>query len=68
MEYTQPHQLTLKIQDNGIGFNPEMVQKNGMSIGMRSMKMRIERMGGMLDIQSAKGDTCVHVVMELYQP
>ena len=39
-----------------------------MSIGMRSMKMRIERMGGMLDIQSAKGDTCVHVVMELYQP
>jgi len=68
MAYTQPHQLTLKIQDNGVGFNPEMVQKNGMSIGMRSMKMRIERMGGMLDIQSMKGDTCVHVVMELYQP
>jgi signal transduction histidine kinase len=68
MVYSRTNQLTVKIQDNGIGFDPELVQKNGLSIGMRSMKMRIERMGGILDIQSVKGKTCVQVVMELYQP
>ena len=68
LEYSQPHQLTLSIQDNGIGFDADMVQKNGLSIGMRSMKMRVERMGGLFQIESEQGDTLIRVVLELYQP
>ena len=45
-----------------------MVQKNGLSIGMRSMKMRVERMGGLFQIESEQGDTLIRVVLELYQP
>ncbi|MGE8538753.1 MAG: ATP-binding protein [Acinetobacter sp.] len=68
LEYSLPHQLTLTIQDNGIGFDTEMVQKNGLSIGMRSMKMRVERMGGVFQIESEQGNTLIRVVLELYQP
>jgi signal transduction histidine kinase len=68
LEYAQPHQLVLSIQDNGIGFDAEMVQKNGLSIGMRSMKMRVERMGGVFQIESEQGNTLIRVVLELYHP
>lgn len=68
LEYFLPHQLTLSIQDNGVGFDAEIVQKNGLSIGMRSMKMRVERMGGVFQIESEKGHTVIQVVLELYQP
>ena len=68
LEYAQPHQLVLSIQDNGIGFDAEIVQKNGLSIGMRSMKMRVERMGGVFQIESVQGNTLIRVVLELYHP
>lgn len=65
MQYADPAHLELKIQDNGVGFDVECVKQNGMSIGMRSMQSRIERMGGTICIQSEKGLTEIHVVIHL---
>jgi len=36
-----------------------------MSIGMRSMKTRVERMGGQLNISSAKGETVIQAIINL---
>ncbi|WP_254202568.1 MULTISPECIES: hypothetical protein [unclassified Acinetobacter] len=58
----------MSIHDNGIGFDAEMVQKNGLSIGMRSMKIRVERMRGLFQIESEQENTVIYVVLELYKP
>jgi signal transduction histidine kinase len=41
------------VRDDGIGFDPIMTSAHGM--GLRSMKERIKRWGGELEIQSAPG-------------
>ncbi|RKG34087.1 sensor histidine kinase [Acinetobacter tianfuensis] len=62
MQFLSDTQLELTVEDNGIGFDVQCVYQNGMSIGMRSMKMRAERMGGEFNIQSEAGRTCMKVV------
>lgn len=65
MSFSGPHQLELVIQDNGVGFDVDCVKQNGMSIGMRSMKTRVERMGGQLNIRSVKGETVIQAIINL---
>jgi signal transduction histidine kinase len=53
----------LIISDNGSGFDPGSIDEGG--IGLVSMRERIEKLGGKLDIQTAPGKgtiikTCVH--------
>ena len=52
-------QLVLDIEDNGIGFDVEAVKNAGMSVGLRSMQTRLERLGGHLTLQSEAGRTCL---------
>jgi len=54
----------LTISDNGQGFDPGSLDEGG--IGLVSMRERIERLGGNLDIQSSPGKgtkvkSCVHL-------
>lgn len=51
--------LELQIMDNGIGFNTVDIDRSGISVGMRSMRARIERLAGMLEIQSRPGQTMI---------
>ncbi len=51
------HYLRLSIRDNGCGFDVEKALELGSGIGMSSMRMRIERMGGQLRIESRPGET-----------
>ena len=39
--------------------------QNGMSIGIRSMKMRLERVGAELQVSSEKGRTVVQALLEI---
>lgn len=57
--------FVLTIEDNGVGFDVDSVSSHGMSIGMRSMKMRIERIGGKLTIHSRPGSTVIQVELHL---
>lgn len=57
--------LVLTIEDDGIGFDADSVTLHGMSVGMRSMKMRVERIGGKLTINSKLRKTIIHVEINL---
>jgi NarL family two-component system sensor histidine kinase LiaS len=46
-------QVTLALSDNGEGFDPHAMEQRG--IGLRSMRERIEQVGGTVLIQSAPG-------------
>lgn len=51
--------LELQIIDNGIGCNTVDIDRSGISVGMRSMRARIERLAGVLEIQSRPGETMI---------
>jgi signal transduction histidine kinase len=65
MTYLLENQLILTIQDDGVGFNTDCVAQQGLSVGMRSMKMRLERMGAELNLSSEEGCTIIQAIVQL---
>ena len=53
--------LTLRIENDGVGFDVQAVQDARVSVGMRSMQARIARVGGELFVQSEPGATVLTV-------
>lgn len=51
------HGMSLWVRDNGRGFDVDEVLAASVGIGMSSMRMRIERMGGQLRLESRPGET-----------
>ncbi|WXL26025.1 ATP-binding protein [Ectopseudomonas mendocina] len=60
--------LTLSVKDNGCGFDPQQISGQGQGIGMNSMRMRIERIGGNLAITSRPGETQLTVTLREEAP
>lgn len=58
----QQQEMTLRIEDDGIGFNPNMVQ-TGLHVGLHSMQIRVQRIGGILNIRSQAGQTVIEVIL-----
>ncbi|WP_410487501.1 ATP-binding protein [Acinetobacter sp. SAAs470] len=65
MSYSLENQLILTIQDDGVGFDTEGVIQQGLSIGMRSMKMRLESIGAELILFSKAGCTIIQALIHL---
>ncbi|THU05369.1 histidine kinase [Lampropedia puyangensis] len=63
----QPVVLVLLIEDDGIGFDVAAVREAGVSVGMRSMSARAERIGARFSVQSGLSGTVVTVVTPLQQ-
>ena len=59
----QPGMLVVRIEDDGIGFDVAAVQQAGMSVGMRSMAARAERIGAHFTVQSGPCGTQVRVAL-----
>ena len=57
LEQPSPKELTLRITDDGVGFDVHSTQANGMGVGMRSMQARVERINGTLTVESSTGTT-----------
>lgn len=55
--------LQLHIEDDGVGFDVETVQRASVNVGMRSMQARAARVGGILTISSRPGKTVLLVKM-----
>jgi len=47
-------QLVLEVMDDGVGFEPDALDNMG-GMGLVSIRKRVERMGGTLDILTAPG-------------
>jgi len=52
--FSNEDNLYLSVEDNGRGFNPDIVESNGM--GLNLMKYRARAIGGALDINSTPGN------------
>ncbi|PSJ56454.1 sensor histidine kinase [Pseudaminobacter soli (ex Li et al. 2025)] len=57
--------LLLRIEDDGVGFDVAAVRQADISIGMRSMSVRIARVGGTLDVTSRPGETVLAAQLKL---
>ncbi|MGE8440241.1 MAG: ATP-binding protein, partial [Comamonas testosteroni] len=55
----QAQELLLEIEDDGVGFDVQAVEASGLGVGMRSMAVRIARVGGLLGIESSSGRTAL---------
>lgn len=47
--------LLLTVEDNGIGFDPDAVQKRGAGLGLANLKSRAQAIGALLTIESSPG-------------
>lgn len=56
-------ELVVAIEDNGVGFDVQAVRQAGLSVGMRSMAARAERLGSTLQVGSWPGKTVVSVTV-----
>ncbi len=65
LELPAPDRLLLCIEDDGVGFDVEAVKQAGLSVGMRSMHARIERLKGSLDVRSQPGRTVLSAELKL---
>ncbi len=67
VEYSQPrpNQLLVRVEDDGVGFDVQAVQRAGQSVGMRSMAARAERLGASFSVQSSPAGTMVTAVLQL---
>ncbi|WP_245587261.1 sensor histidine kinase [Comamonas composti] len=61
VECAQPRAdvFSVRIEDDGCGFDVQAVRRAGLSVGMRSMAARAERMGAVLEVESGPGGTVV---------
>jgi signal transduction histidine kinase len=57
--------LVLEIENDGVGFDVTAVRQADISIGMRSMSVRIARVGGTLEVTSRPGRTVLTVRLTL---
>jgi two-component system sensor histidine kinase NreB len=47
--------MRITIEDDGKGFNPSELDGNGDRFGLYTMRERVERVGGRLEIHSVEG-------------
>lgn len=61
----QPGVFAVRVEDDGRGFDVAAVQRAGLSVGMRSMAARAERMGAMFWVDSGASGTVVSVTLHM---
>ena len=54
--------IILEIEDDGIGFNVGEMNSSNVNIGLRSMKIRLEKIHSVMDVQSKRGQTIIRVI------
>lgn len=57
---TEESSLVLEVKDNGKGFDPNFVHE-GLNVGLHSMLIRVQRVGGFFEISSEPNQTVIKV-------
>ncbi len=52
----------MEVEDNGVGFDVDLVNQAGLSVGLRSMSGHLERMNADMQITSRAGQTILKVI------
>jgi two-component system NarL family sensor kinase len=61
--------LLLKVQDDGCGFDPEVWEQSTARLGLRSMRSRVELLGGGLTVDTqVGGPTTITAAIEKWRP
>lgn len=60
-----PRTLLLRVRDNGLGFDVTAMHQHSLGVGMRSMRARLERFQGWIQVQSAPGATVIEAQLLL---
>ena len=63
----EANQLELSVQDNGLGFDVDAVLAASMGVGMRSMQLRVRRIGGELQISSRPGQSLLKACVAVHR-
>jgi signal transduction histidine kinase len=62
----EPSAIGISIEDKGRGFDPAILDEDGPHFGMRTMRERVERVGGRLEIESSPGcGTTIRIFLPL---
>ena len=59
--------LELSVEDNGLGFDVDAVLAASMGVGMRSMQLRVRRIGGELQISSRPGQSLLKACVAVHR-
>ena len=63
---SQPSEISIGVEDKGRGFDPAILNEDGPRFGVRTMRERVERVGGRLEIESNPGcGTTVRIFLPL---
>jgi two-component system NarL family sensor kinase len=61
--------LLLTVQDDGCGFDPTALEESTARVGLRSMRSRLELLGGELTVDSRRGGpTTITAAIQKWQP
>jgi signal transduction histidine kinase len=55
-------QIILEIKDDGIGFNVDEISASNVNIGLKSMKIRLEKIQSTMNIYSRHGETIIKII------
>lgn len=61
LSFPSTQQLILEIEDNGNGFDYELLKQTNLSVGLRSMQTRLGKIQATLNIESQAGKTLIQV-------
>lgn len=55
--------VQLRVQDDGVGFNPRKIEQMPGGIGLRNIRERVEHLGGQFSLSSNSGQTGMRVLL-----
>ncbi len=63
MAYPVPERIVLEVCDDGLGFDVDAARNAATGVGLESMRARMEKLGGSVEIHSSGGCTLVRGVL-----
>jgi signal transduction histidine kinase len=59
--FSSTQQLILEVEDNGIGFNTDILNDTNLGVGLKNMQLRTEKIQATMNIESKSGKTVIRV-------
>lgn len=64
LNFEEKSVFRLSVEDNGVGFDVDAVEQAGLSVGMRSMQSRMQKIQAQLNVSSVAGKTVLYILKD----